>query len=71
MNSYRVDKEATLFEYENGVMYFPEGIGSWCARNGIEIVEINEGGEVWCLRTGHSKWEEYPFESVGTIKSIK
>lgn len=45
-------------------MYFHGGIDAFCERYDVEIVEIREAGDVWCLRRGKAKWEEFPFENV-------
>ena len=58
-----------LFEYEGGMMYFPEGIDAWCRKHDVEVVEIREEGDVWCLRTGKDKWEEYPFDVARAVVS--
>lgn len=53
-----------LFEYEGGMMYFHGGIDAFCERYNVEIVEMKEGGEVWCLRSGKKSWEEFPFDDA-------
>lgn len=61
-----------MFEYEGGMMYFPDGIDAWCRRHGVEIVEIRADGDVWVFRTGKAKWEEFPFDAPdGKVVEIK
>ena len=56
-----------LFEYEGGMMYFPDGIDAWCRKHDVEIVEMRDAGDVWCLRTGKAQWEEYPFDVAKSV----
>ena len=60
-----------LFEYEGGMMYFPDGIDAWCRTHGVELVEIRDDGSVWCLRNNHSRWEEYPFDAPVGLTRVK
>lgn len=61
-----------LFEYEGGMMYFHGGIDAFCERYNVEVVEMKEGGEVWCLRAGKKSWEEFPFDAPeGKVTALK
>lgn len=61
-----------LFEYEGGMMYFPGGIDAWCRTHGVELVEIRDTGDVWCLRIGKAQWEEYPFDAdTAKVRAIR
>lgn len=53
-----------MFEYEGGMMYFPDGIDAWCRKNKLELTEIRNDGSVWVLIEGTNSWVEYPFEGT-------
>jgi hypothetical protein len=49
-----------LFEYEGGIMYFPQGIDGFCNKHNVEVVEIREDGAVWVMFDGDEDWSEWP-----------
>lgn len=63
--------KGNMFEYEGGMMYFPDGIDGFCRKYELEIVEIREDGSVWVLLTGEDKWEEFPIGNKPKLERVK